>query len=179
MRPRSLLRARGRRPTGTFSLIPHDVQDSVNWRQCGGTAIKLLLDLARQYNGHNNGNLVACRSVLGDRGWHAPETLHFAVRELEHYGFLERTKQGGLFVGPNLFALTWHAIDECGGRLPCRATVTASGLWKNPQPKFKRPARSSCKGAACRSPMCHPRRTPPLVSASTPQREARYGKRTS
>lgn len=141
MRPRNLLRTRGRRQSGTFSLIPHDVQDSSNWRQCSGTAIKLLTDLVRQYNGHNNGNLVACRSVMGGRGWRSPETLHFALLELEYYGFLERTKQGGLDIGPNLFAVTWHAIDECGGRLPCRATRTASGLWKTPQAKFKRPPR--------------------------------------
>src|SRR5690606_31663189 len=104
MKPRSRAKYKGRREGGTFTAIPHAVQDSPNWRQCSGTAIKMLCDVARQYNGRNNGDLCAALSVLRPYGWKAPETVGFALRELRHYGLLLLTRQGGLH-GPSLYAL--------------------------------------------------------------------------
>lgn len=138
-RPRSRLKHKGRRESGTFTAIPHAVQDCANWRQCSGTAIKLLCDLARQYNGRNNGDLCAALSVLKPRGWTAPETVGFALKELRHYGLLLLTRQGGLHCA-NLYAVTWHPIDDCGGKLTCaQATRVAPGTWKEPRAPYKRP----------------------------------------
>lgn len=64
MKPRSRQKHKGRREGGSFSAIPHAVQDSPNWKRCGGTSIKLLCALVRQYNGFNNGDLCAAESVL-------------------------------------------------------------------------------------------------------------------
>jgi hypothetical protein len=76
MKPRSRLRHKGRSESGgTFTAIPHAVQDCANWRQCSATAIKMLCDVARQYNGRNNGDLCAALSVLRPYGWTAPETV--------------------------------------------------------------------------------------------------------
>lgn len=140
---RSRSRHKGRREGGLFTLIPHAVQDCTNWRQCGGTAIKLLLDMARQYNGRNNGDLCASISVLRHCGWSSPDTLNFALKELRHYGLIILTRQGGLHC-PSLYALTWHAIDDCGGKLTCAsATRLAPGTWKNPCQPYKRPTRKN------------------------------------
>lgn len=141
MKPRSRTKFKGRREGGTFTAIPHAVQDSTNWRQCSGTAIKMLCDVARQYNGRNNGDLCAALSVLKPYGWRAPETVWFALRELRHYGLLLLTRQGGLH-GPSLYALTWQAIDSCGGKLEVSSTTTAPGDWKRPREPYKRPARN-------------------------------------
>ncbi len=139
MKPRSRQRHKGRRESGSFTLLPHAVQDCGNWRQCSGTGIKLLVDLARQYNGRNNGDLSAALSLLRPFGWSSPDTVGNALRELRHYGFLLLTRQGGLF-GPSLYALTWHAIDDCGGKLTCaQPTKTAPGTWKELREPFKRP----------------------------------------
>lgn len=139
MRPRSRQRHKGRRESGTFTAIPHALQDCANWRQCSGTGIKLLLDLARQFNGRNNGDLCAALSVLRPHGWNSPDTVGNALRELRHYGFLLLTRQGGLH-GPSLYALTWYAIDECGGKLTCaHQTSVAPGGWREPRERFKRP----------------------------------------
>jgi hypothetical protein len=138
---RSRAKHLGRRESGTFSRVPHAVQDSANWKQCGGTAIKLLCDLIRQYNGHNNGDLTTCRTFMAKRGWTVPETLHFAALELEHYGLVFRTKQGGLQIGPNLYALTWMPIDDCSGKLDCSRTKVPTGEWKHDRPRYKRPKR--------------------------------------
>ena len=120
-------------------MIPHALQDSPNWRACSGSAIKLLCDLARQYRGNNNGDLCASMSILKPRGWTSPETVHYALLELRHYGLIVLTRQGGLHAA-SLYALTWHAIDECGGKLDCAATSVAPGLWREPVAvRFKRP----------------------------------------
>ena len=88
MKPRSRQKQKGRSESGTFTSIPHRVQDSDNWRQASGTAIKLLCDIARQYNGRNNGDLCASLSVLKPKGWTSPETVTWAARELRHFGFI-------------------------------------------------------------------------------------------
>lgn len=139
---RSRRKHKGRRESGTFLSFPHAVMDSPNWRRCSATAIKLLCDLARQYNGHNNGDLCAALSMLRSRGWSSPETVVNAHRELEHYGLIMLTKQGSLF-GPSLYALTWQPIDECGGKLDTSATKVAPGLWKsNIEERFRRPPKN-------------------------------------
>jgi len=131
------LRGTGRKESGSFSLIPHMIQDSPNWKACSGTAVKLLCELVRQFNGRNNGDLCAARSVLATRGWRSPDTLDRALQELLHLGFITLARQGGRNLA-NLYALTWHPIDECGGKLDCAPTKVATGDWKHPKPPFKR-----------------------------------------
>lgn len=137
MRLRKRAKQIGRRESGTFTLIPHAVQDSENWKRCGASAIKLLLAIARQYNGNNNGDLCASWSILRARGMRSPDTLNRALCELKHYGLIELTRQGGLHV-PSLYALTWLAIDDCKGKLDVSATRVASGKWKHPREPFDR-----------------------------------------
>jgi hypothetical protein len=139
MKSRDRAKHKGRKVQGSFTLIPHVVQDSSNWRACGGSAIKLLCDLARQYRGSNNGDLCASMSILKAKGWTSPETVHYALQELRYYGLIVQTRQGGLHAA-SLYALTWHAIDECGGKLDCSATSVAPGSWRVvPTAPFKRP----------------------------------------
>ena len=139
MKQRDRWKHKGRREAGTYTGIPHAVQDCANWAACKATAIKMLCDLARQFNGKNNGDLCGAFSVLQRYGWKSDETVFFALRELLHYGLIVLTRQGGLHA-PNLYAVTWHAIDECGGKLDCAATLTPPGDWKVPRTeRFKRP----------------------------------------
>ena len=139
MSPKSLYRHKGRRESGSFLLLPHAVMDSSAWRQCNGTAIKLLLDMARQFNGHNNGDLCAAATVLPGL---APETRTRALRELRHYGLLLLTRQGGLH-GPSLYALTWKPLNDCGGKTDTGATVTPPGTWKGDKPPFRPPRKKT------------------------------------
>jgi hypothetical protein len=143
MKLRDRAKHKGRKAQGSFTLIPHAVQDSPNWHACGGSAIKLLCDLARQYRGSNNGDLCASMSILKPKGWTSPETVNFALRELRHYGLIVQTRQGGLHAA-SLYALTWHAIDDCGGKLDCAATSVAPGTWREPvEVRFKRPKKNT------------------------------------
>jgi hypothetical protein len=141
LKRRSRDRHKGRQTSGTFSRLPHAVQDSSSWRQCSGTAAKLLLDMIRLHNGRNNGDICATLKVLRKFGWTRGATINAAVHELLHYGLIELTRQGGLN-RPNLYALTWIAIDECGGKLDCASpTKVASGLWSEHKDRYRRPSR--------------------------------------
>lgn len=133
---------KGRQEAGTFIRLPHALIDSDNWMQCSKSARALLIDIARQYNGMNNGDLCAAITTLKPYGWTRGETVSNLIRKLRHYGFLELTRQGGLNM-PSLYALTWQPVNECNGKHDAKPTITGSGGWNYPVAKFKRPMRKS------------------------------------
>jgi hypothetical protein len=94
-----------------FLALPHTVMDSPAFLGLSAPAVRLLLDIARQFDGRNNGRLVACMSALKARGWTSNDTLTRARKELETSGLLYQTRIG---MRPNRaawFALTWLALD--------------------------------------------------------------------
>ncbi len=122
-------RAKGRADSGSFVAVPHRILEHDNYASLSARAVKLLIDLFAQYRGSNNGDLAAAWKLMQKRGWRSKETLHRAKRELLQKGFIETTRQGGRHVC-SLFAVTWLAIDECGGKLDVMPTRVASGHWK-------------------------------------------------
>lgn len=128
------LRNKGRRYAGKVTLFPFAIETCENWQKCGGTAIKLLHYLAGQYNARNNGDLSAPLSAKPG-GITSPATLSRALRELEHYGLILKARQGGLGF-PSLYALSWHPVDHCDGKLEIPATTVPPGAWKETKPKF-------------------------------------------
>lgn len=144
------LRAKGRRERAKrFALIPAEVIHSANWAQASKPCRALLADLAVQYSGRNNGDLTAAIKIMGPLGWESPATLVENIREAEHYGFLVKTKQGGLGIGPNLYALGWQRIDGCRDAKTNRCKFDDETLvgvmpnaWQNPKEKYKRPSKN-------------------------------------
>lgn len=129
---------KGRQEGGSFSALPHAVQESENWAKCSPLSIKLLMDLLSQFRGSNNGDLSTGMGVMKKKGWTRTSSITRAARELVHFGMIEQTKQGGLFnKKPNLYAVTFKSIDDCDGKLDIKATKVASGLWKQSKPVFK------------------------------------------
>jgi hypothetical protein len=134
-------KATGRRESGSFILIPHDVLESKNWAQCSPMASRLFIDLLSQFKGTNNGDLCAALGLMKDKGWTRSQSITEAARELRHYGLIELTRQGGMNV-PNLYAVTFKPINECKPKLDVPSETVASGLWKKNQPLYKR---ASCR----------------------------------
>jgi hypothetical protein len=93
----------------------------------------LLLDLLAQFNGYNNGDLCAAWRLMKRRGWRSKDSLWKALGELRAENWLEVTRQGGKHVA-SLYALSFFAIDECGGKLDVRATGRPSGAWRKRPP---------------------------------------------
>ncbi len=152
MPQRSRAKAKGRIECGSFSLLPHVVQESENWAQCSPMAIKLLMDLLGQFKGSNNGDLSAALSILKLKGWTRGQSISNATRELIHYGMIEMTRQGGLH-RCSLFAVTWKPIDHCNGKLEVKATNVASRLWAETKPPYVRPIK---KRQAAKRPNTRP-----------------------
>ena len=111
--------SRGRAKNGRYAGIPHFVMESDRYYRSSGNALKLLLELAKQYNGHNNGDLSAAFSVLKSRGWRSKNTLTRCLNELLERGLIVKTREGW-FSNPGgrcaLYALQWNNIDECPGK---------------------------------------------------------------
>lgn len=130
-------RNKGRREGGSFSALPHRVQESENYRRCSPAAKGLLADLLYQYRGNNNGDLAVCEGVLRRMGWKSKHTIYRARDELEHYGLIMLTRRGGRNNTPHLYAITWQPIDECSGKLDAAFSEhqkVPPGLWREPRP---------------------------------------------
>ena len=95
-----------------------------------GNSIKLLIDIAQQYNGYNNGDLCASLSIMKKREWNSNQQLSKALKELIDKNLIMQTKQGGLNIGPNLYAITWQPIDDCKGKLDVKPTTLPSRSFK-------------------------------------------------
>lgn len=99
------------RDGGRFVALPHVVLESHGWRQAGHVARSLLIDIAQQYTGSNNGRLVACNKYLGPLGWKSHDVVTRALRELAGCGLLIETRKGARPNRAAWFALTWYALD--------------------------------------------------------------------
>ncbi|MFC6672524.1 hypothetical protein [Marinobacterium aestuariivivens] len=105
-----------------FFGLPDCVMNHPDFIAMSGTAAKLLLDIGAQFNGRNNGDLQCTRSIMSSRGWTSDSTRTRALTELIKLGLLVQTKVGGRGIGPNLYAITWQPIHECGGKLDVSPT---------------------------------------------------------
>lgn len=103
------------RKSPPFSRLPHVVQECPDYIRLSGNAVKLLLELVRQFNGFNNGNLCPSITLMKPRGFKSRTTLRRAIVELIEAEMIVLTRQGGKNKA-SLYALTWLEIDECPGK---------------------------------------------------------------
>jgi DNA-binding MarR family transcriptional regulator len=122
-------RNKGRRTSGTFMQIQHYILKSKEFGALTPYAVKLLLELAKEYNGTNNGDFSAAYSVLKKRGWNSPGTLSETLKELRRAGWIVVTRQGGRN-RCSLFAVTWWPIDGCNGKIDYMAESVARNDWR-------------------------------------------------
>jgi hypothetical protein len=141
----------GRATTAQFLGIPHSIIKSSEFAALTGGELKMLLDLAAQYDGKNNGNFdITQLEVRWDaKGnpsrekiaklkpvkfpgarWPSDSKRRRCEKGLLEKGWIFKTKQGGLGIGPNLYAISWWPVDACEGKHSYPSERTASHLWK-------------------------------------------------
>lgn len=122
---------RGKRTIRPYRQLPVEVIRAPQFRALSGTAVKVLLYLLSQYTGSNNGNLsaVQCSETAAEIGIGSDKTLRQAITELKNKGFITVSRQGGKN-RCSLYALTFFAVDDCGGILDIQATHTFTDDWK-------------------------------------------------
>jgi hypothetical protein len=99
--------------TKRFAGVPHAVMENRNYIGLSFSARSLLFEIAKQYNGHNNGKLCAIPDQLISRGFKAANTVYSAAKELVNAELLVVSKvspKGSR--KPHYYALTWEAVDE-------------------------------------------------------------------
>jgi hypothetical protein len=120
---------RNKREQGYFVSMPHAVLNSPAFLAASPYARMLLLDLAVQYRGNNNGDLSGAWSFMVGRGWRSKETLTRAKRELMRLGLIVETRMGARPNKASLYALTWLALDEAP-KLEISAKDYQRGLYR-------------------------------------------------
>jgi hypothetical protein len=102
----------GTKRDGTRHLaLPHVVIKSPAYRSINHTARSLLIDIALQYDGYNNGKLVACEKYLRPMGWTSNDTITRALRQLVETELLIETRKGRRPNKAAWFALGWCQLD--------------------------------------------------------------------
>lgn len=112
---RSSRRKEGARDPGGFVAIPWTVLDSPAYLALSHPARSLLIEIARQYHGDDNGRLVASMAYLKPRGWSSNDTVSRAKRELLDAGLIFETVKGRRPNRASWYALTWHHLNKLDG----------------------------------------------------------------
>ncbi len=104
-------RYKGSKYTEPFTGIVRSVFECPAFAALSPHACKLLLELAGQYRGDNNGNLTVAWKVVSKRGWRSKTTLWRCKAELIKAGFVYVTRKGHMPSTCDLLALTWFPLD--------------------------------------------------------------------
>lgn len=101
---------------GPVLVMPHVVLNSEAYKSLSGNAIKLLYDIAQQYNRYNNGSLLASFRYMSEmRGWKSSDMLAKAKNELIERELLIQTVQGQRPNKASWYGLGWLALDDITG----------------------------------------------------------------
>ncbi len=120
---------------GAVMVVPHCVLNSPAYMTLSGRAVKLLWDIAMQYNTHNNGALLASMRYMREkRGWTSGYALDKAKSELLEHELIVETVQGLFPNRASWYGLTWLALDNLDG-LEISAQAWPRGAYANWKPK--------------------------------------------
>jgi hypothetical protein len=116
---------------GRFLALPHALLTSHRYRALSSSAVKLLIDIAMQFDGKNNGDLSAAWKVMKSKGWRSEATLDRAKKELLSLGLIAQTRQGRLPNTCTLYGLTWLPLNP-SDKLDIGPAGFSSGEWAKP-----------------------------------------------
>lgn len=127
--------ARGRhtsksREGGPFVAIPHVVLESRAYIGLSYPARALLLELAFQYHGDDNGRLLCSGKHLKKRGWKSNDVITRAKRELINSGFIHEMVKGCRPNKASWYAVTWQTLDKLTGYDPAAAKTFERGSYR-------------------------------------------------
>jgi hypothetical protein len=116
---------------GHFAMIPRDMWLFEARLTLPHYAVILLIALAIQYNGRNNGDLALTWSIARRHGIHSKKQLVVGLRLLLDRGLIVQTREGSGIkpFGCALYAVTWLPIDDLVDKIDLRPTKTASNKW--------------------------------------------------
>lgn len=109
----SNVNAKGRKTRGRFALLPHAVMRHPAVATLSHAQFRILVLMAGEYCGTNNGALGLTADQAERQGIGSPQTFYAALRELEHRGLIQRTYPASRVPPrPTMYAITWKPIDQ-------------------------------------------------------------------
>ena len=103
------------RDAGAFCAIPWAVLDSPSYQGLSHPARSLLMEIARQYRGNDNGRMIVTLAYLKPRGWTSNDTIMRAKGELLDAGLIFETCKGRRPNRASWYAVTWMALSKLDG----------------------------------------------------------------
>lgn len=94
-----------------FVTIPKAILLSDEFQRLPSCAKALLLDLASQYTGNNNGRLTPAWSVMKEKGWASNNTVLSAKKALLNSSFALMTRKGHPPRTCEWIAFTWWKLN--------------------------------------------------------------------
>lgn len=135
-----------------FVRLPMVVLESPGYRLAGHVARALLIDIAMQYTGSNNGKLTACAKYLKSKGWRSNDTIVRARRQLIDCGLLIETRKGARPNKAAWFALPWLDLDQVHG-LDIDPKHFRRGAYKTPEMPARKNASLAPMGGVAGNPI--------------------------
>lgn len=98
-----------------FVMLEHRIIHSAAHADLKMSSRALLVLLATQFNGTNNGHLQATLSWLKPYGFGSQHTVSAAIADLIAHGFIYRTLSSGANHQSARYAITWQPIHQKDG----------------------------------------------------------------
>jgi len=133
------------RDLGRFIALPHSVINSVAYLNLSMHARALLIEIAKQFNSHNNGKLLVTKAVMKKRGWNSSSMLAKAKKELIDNNFIFETFKGHRPNKASWYAITWQRLDLIKGFDEGATLLFKQGAY-NTEPLIKNKMLSPSKG---------------------------------
>ena len=103
------------RDAGRFITLPVSVLESVAYLGLSANARALLMEVALQCHGDDNGRLLLSRAHMVKRGWLSSDMLTKGKRELLDAGLIFETVKGQRPNKASWYAVTWRRLDRLPG----------------------------------------------------------------
>ncbi len=134
----------GRDPGG-FVALPWRVLDSAAYMGLSPTAKALLLEVARQFRGDDNGRMLLSRVYMATRGWYSAGVIQQAKTELLAAGLIFQTVMGYRPAKASWYAVTWRKLDKIAGYDSGTEITFEQGVYSKTAAKEKRAAPACTK----------------------------------
>lgn len=122
---------------GRFARLPLSVLSTPAVTTLSHAQFRILVMLAAQFNGYNNGSLGVTRSQAAEQGVGSDHTLYGALKALELRGLIDQTYPASRVPPrPAMYAITWESMDDTTWS---RSTRLASHTYREWQAPLKAP----------------------------------------
>ncbi len=145
----------GRDPGG-FVAIPWAVLDSEAYKGLSHPAKALMMEVARQFHGDDNGRMLLSGKYLATRGWCSNDVISRAKRELIDAGLIFETVKGQRPNKAGWFAVTWRKLDRIAGFDPGVAAAFEQGVYRKGVSNAETKNASLTPPAGVRAPLIAP-----------------------